>query len=111
MPRPPAPRSLLLVAALLLGGCAVLGGDPEAEAVEVLEAFPPRDRYQALGVVTAKTHGFFYENTLMGRLKAAAAERGANAIVLQGAVRQMRDARGHASQEAAAWAIRWRREE
>jgi hypothetical protein len=107
---PRAAARALVLACLVVGGCAGFGRDPAAEAVEVLEQFPPREQWQHLGVVTAWVYGFSYETSLMDRLKEAAAERGANAVVLQGEPRELRDARGHVTQEVAAWAIRLRRE-
>lgn len=71
---------------------------PYEGPVDVLEALPPRGEYKHLGVVIVDGAPFASEKSLLKALKAAAAERGGNAVVLQGKVRVTRNMQGGRSQ-------------
>lgn len=74
------------------------GLPPYEGPVDVLEALPPRGEYQHLGVVIVDGAPFSSEKSLLKALKAAAAERGGNAVVLQGKARVTRNMQGGRSQ-------------
>ena len=115
-----APTRRLALAGLAvagLWGCATSEFAPRSDApaypaykgeVELLESFPAPGTYEQLGVITVEVAGFSYATTGTGKLRKAAAARGANAVVLQGKERQVRDAAGHERSILAGWAIRRR---
>ena len=81
---------------------------PYKGEVAILEKFPPRGTYERLGVITVRTEGVSYANTLRNRMRKEVAARGGNAVVLQGKEREGRDGNGHLYGILAGWAIRQR---
>ncbi len=103
----------VLPGALVLGGCASSrftssGGEPLAPwhgEVQVLERLPPEGTYRLVGVVSVSGVALTSDARMFDDLRALAAERGANAVVPQGPIRD-RATGGGEERALAAYAIR-----
>lgn len=107
----PAP----LLFSLVLCGCADTAFNPTPGSavyapypgeVAVLSAFPQEGTYEQLGIVIAEGVYLTEKEDLVEDVKAAAAKRGANAVVLQGEVRVYKTPRGGETKKLGAYALR-----
>lgn len=105
----------VLLGALVLAACAGVEFNPAPNAkdygryrgeVSVLEAFPPEDRFERIGIVIVRGAGLADKETLLNRARAEAAKRGANAVVLQGEVKVRRTASGGEEKLLGVFALR-----
>ena len=104
----------VLPGALVLGGCASSrftssGGEPLAPwrgEVQVLERLPPEGTYRLVGVVSVSGVALTSDARMFDDLRARAAERGANAVVPQGPIRDRATGGGGEERALAAYAIR-----
>lgn len=109
-----AARLPIVLAACLSIGCASARFNPNPGApsyppyegtVEVLNDYPSEQSYESLGVVIADGGAYTEEQKLLETLQETAAENGANAVVLQGAL-QTSWASGGTKTRLGAFAIR-----
>ncbi len=100
---------------LLIGGCANAEYTPTPGAarytayggeVQVLSGFPAEGSFERLGILVAKGVRLSEKEDLIEKLKKEAADRGANAIVLQGDVKIRRGSGGSVEQLLGAFALR-----
>ncbi|MDX1514708.1 MAG: hypothetical protein R3174_13300, partial [Gammaproteobacteria bacterium] len=112
-------RILIPLLMLLLTGCLtnaeftpVPGADSNRRyegEVEVLTAFPARGTYENLGIVIVRGVRRSDKEDLIERVKAEAARRGADAVVLQGDVKSRRGASGAEEKSLGAYALKLKR--
>ncbi len=106
----------LIACAHLLAGCATSEFresqapkyPPYEGRVELLESRPAPGSYELLGVVMVRGVGFTSDERMYNQLKALAAERGANAVIPQGEIKNRRNTEGGEERRLAGYAIRRR---
>ena len=108
-------RLILVSMVLLTGGCANAEYTPAPGAahyaayrgeVKVLSGFPAEGSFERLGILVAKGVRLSEKEELIEKLKKEAADRGANAIVLQGDVKIRRGSGGSPEKLLGAFALR-----
>lgn len=107
---------LVITAAMTIGGCTspvkfspATGSEklpPYEGKVRILENLPPSGQYQRVGVLTVDGVQLTKEAAMVDAIKREAAARGADAVVMQGPIKEMTDASGGIQKTLAAWAIR-----
>lgn len=111
---------VLLVAVLLsVGGCAspakfqpASGAEsfpPYEGEVRILQSLPPSDQYTRVGIVTVEGVLLTKEAEMVSLLKEKAADKGADAVVMQSAMKVIKNSDGSTTRKLAAWAIRLNR--
>ena len=108
------PLAVLLVA--IAAGCAspakfqpASSGQnfpPYEGGVRVLQSLPPSDQYTRVGVVTIEGVLLTKEEDMVRLLKEKAAKEGADAVVMQSALKVIKNSDGSTTKRLAAWAIR-----
>lgn len=108
-----------MAAMVVMAGCASpakfqpsAGGEsfpPYEGEVRVLENLPPSDQYTRIGIVRVEGVLLTKESEMMSKLKDKAADKGANAIVMQSAMKVIKNSDGSTTRKLAAWAIRLNR--
>ena len=111
--------ALLSVLAMTFSGCTspvkfrpATGAEkfpPYEGEVRVLENLPSSGQFRRVGVVVVEGVLLTKEDAMVDAIKREAAARGADAVVMQGPVKEMRDASGGVQKTLAAWAIRLNR--
>lgn len=111
--------ALLLLAVLFIAGCASpatfqasSGGKsypPYEGEVRVLENLPPSDQYARIGIVKVEGVLLTKEAEMVAKIKDKAADKGANAVVMQSAMKVTKNSDGSTTRRLAAWAIRLNR--
>lgn len=112
----PRKSLFLLVVLSLLAGCASpqfnrSGLDDHGShvgAVEVLDKLPTPGSYDLVGVVVVRGVGLTSDERMFDQLRAQAAERGADAVVPQGEIRNRPTTEGGEERRLAGYAIRRR---
>ena len=79
---------------------------PYEGEVKVLQNLPPSGQYTRVGIVTVEGVLLTKEEEMMRLLKDKAADKGADAVVLQSPMKVTKDPDGSTSRKLAAWAIR-----
>ena len=82
---------------------------PYEGEVRVLENLPPSDQYTRIGVVIVEGVLLTKEASMVAAVKKEAAQKGANAVVMQSPVKVTKDPDGGTNKRLAAWAIRLNR--
>ncbi len=82
---------------------------PYEGEVRVLENLPSSDQFTRVGVVIVEGVQLTRESDMVAAIKREAARRGADAVVMQGPIKSMKDASGGVQRTLAAWAIRLNR--
>lgn len=82
---------------------------PYEGKVRVLENMPDAGQFKRVGVVIVEGVLLTKETDMVAAVKREAAKRGADAVVMQGPVKEARDASGGVHKTLAAWAIRLER--
>ena len=82
---------------------------PTEGEVRILENLPSSDQFERVGVVTVDGVLLTKEAAMVDAIKREAAARGANAVVMQGPIKEMKDSSGGVQKTLAAWAIRLKR--
>jgi hypothetical protein len=111
----PAIILLLAAAVAVIGGCAspakfqpATGAEnlpPYEGEVKILENLPAPNQYKRVGVVTVEGVLLTKEEEMVAAIKELAAEKGANAVVMQSPVKVSRNQDGGTKKRLAAWAI------
>jgi len=106
----------LIVVAAAIAGCASpatfqpsSGGQnfpPYEGEVRVLENLPPSDQYTRIGIVKVEGVLLTKETEMVAKIKEKAADKGANAVVMQSAMKVTKNSDGSTTRRLAAWAIR-----
>ena len=115
-PRAGPPLTLLLAVIMaVLGGCTspatfqpALGSEkfpPYEGEVKILENLPAANQYKRVGVVTVEGVLLTKDSNMVAAIKTLAAEKGANAVVMQGPVKSIKKPDGGTQKRLAAWAI------
>lgn len=109
----------LIVAAAAIAGCASpatfqpsSGGQsfpPYEGDVRVLENLPSSDQYTRIGIVKVEGVLLTKEAEMVAKIKDKAADKGANAVVMQSAMKVTKNSDGSTTRRLAAWAIRLNR--
>lgn len=115
----PFPAVILIAFIVAIGGCAspptfqpASGSErfpPYEGEVIVLENLPPSDQYIPVGIVSIEGVLLTKEADMVKKIKAKAADKGANAVVMQSAMKVIKDPDGNTTRRLAAWAIRVQR--
>ena len=118
---------LIVVAAIVaMAGCASpatfqpatfldLARDPPADdppfegEVRVLENLPSSDQYTRVGIVKVEGVLLTKEAEMVAKIKEKAADKGADAVVMQSAMKVIKNSDGSTTRRLAAWAIRLNR--
>lgn len=79
---------------------------PYEGEVRVLQNLPPSDQYTRVGVVTIEGVLLTKEEDMVRLLKEKAAKEGADAVVMQSALKVIKNSDGSTTKRLAAWAIR-----
>lgn len=79
---------------------------PYEGEVRVLQNLPPSDQYTRVGVVTIEGVLLTKEEDMVRLLKEKAAKQGADAVVMQSALKVIKNPDGSTTKRLAAWAIR-----
>lgn len=82
---------------------------PYEGEVRVLENLPPSDQYKRVGVVFVEGVLLTKDASMVAAVKKEAAANGANAVVMQSAVKVTKNSDGSTRKKLAAWAIRLNR--
>lgn len=111
-----APIFLCLAIVLALAGCAspakfqpASGAEhypPYEGKVKVLQNLPGADQYTRIGVVFVEGVLLTKEEDMVRLVKEKAAEKGADAVVMQSPVKVVENPDGSTTKKLAAWAIR-----
>ena len=111
--------AVLFIALAALAGCASpatfqpsTGGQtfpPYEGEVRVLENLPPSDQYTRVGIVKVDGVLLTKEAEMVAKIKDKAADKGANAVVMQSAMKVTKNSDGSTTRRLAAWAIRLNR--
>ena len=111
----PAIILLLAAAVAVAGGCAspakfqpATGAEnlpPYEGEVKILENLPAPNQYRRVGVVTVEGVLLTKEEEMVAAIKELAAEKGANAVVMQSPVKVSKNQDGGTKKRLAAWAI------
>jgi hypothetical protein len=119
VPRRNALLALLALLAMTASGCTsparftpATGSEkypPYEGQVRVLENLPPSGQYTRVGVVIVEGVQLTKDSDMVAAVKREAARNGADAVVMQGPIKSMRDASGGVQRTLAAWAIRLNR--
>ena len=106
---------LLAALAAAIGGCTSPAKFQPAEGsenlppyegqVRVLENLPASDQYKRVGVVIVEGVLLTKESDMVAAIKEEAAEKGANAVVFQSALKTTKNSDGSTRKRLAAWAI------
>ena len=109
----------LIVIAAAIAGCASpatfqpsSGGQnfpPYEGEVRVLENLPSSDQYTRIGIVKVEGVLLTKEAEMVAKIKEKAADKGANAVVMQSAMKVTKNSDGSTTRRLAAWAIRLNR--
>ena len=79
---------------------------PYEGEVRVLENLPNSSQYQRVGVVMIEGVLLTKDAAMVDAIKSEAADRGANAVVMQSAIKVTKNSDGSTKKALAAWAIR-----
>lgn len=111
--------AFLAICMMTIGGCTsparftpATGSEnlpPYEGEVRVLENLPSSDQFTRVGVVIVEGVQLTRESDMVAAIKREAARRGADAVVMQGPIKSMKDASGGVQRTLAAWAIRLNR--
>lgn len=111
--------TVMFVAVAVLAGCASpatfqpsSGGQtfpPYEGEVRVLENLPPSDQYTRVGIVKVEGVLLTKEAEMVAKIKEKAADKGADAVVMQSAMKVIKNSDGSTTRRLAAWAIRLNR--
>ena len=109
----------LIVVTAAIAGCASpatfqpsSGGQkfpPYEGEVRVLENLPSSDQYTRIGIVKVEGVLLTKEMEMVAKIKEKAADKGANAVVMQSAMKVTKNSDGSTTRRLAAWAIRLNR--
>ena len=109
----------LIAAATAIAGCAspatfqpasVGQSFPPYEGeVTTLENLPPSDQYTLIGIVNVEGVLLTKETEMVAKIKDKAADKGADAVVMQSAMKVVKNSDGSTTRKLAAWAIRLKR--
>lgn len=113
-------RLIVVVAAIVaMAGCAspatfqpAGGGQnfpPFEGEVRVLENLPSSDQYTRVGIVKVEGVLLTKEAEMVAKIKEKAADNGADAVVMQSAMKVIKNSDGSTTRRLAAWAIRLNR--
>jgi len=122
-PRCPLDRIRILLALLLLatalGACTnpvrftpasnTQKFPPYEGKVRILENLPSSSQYKRVGVVVVEGVLLTKDAAMVDAIKSEAAEQGANAVVMQSAIKVTKNPDGSTKKALAAWAIRLNR--
>jgi hypothetical protein len=78
---------------------------PYQGTVKILEHLPSSDQYKRVGVVMVEGVLLTKESAMVASIKEAAAENGANAVVMQSPIKESKNSDGSTRKRLAAWAI------
>ena len=114
-----SPAILLAALVMVLSGCTsparftpTSSGQnfpPYEGEVRILENLPPSDQFERVGVIIVEGVLLTKDASMVADLKSAAAENGANAVVMQAPIKVTKTPGGGTHKALAAWAIRLNR--